>query len=40
MNRLESAVNAIGGGLFLTLFIVLVIQLMAGFSFSLNKPLA
>ena len=38
MNRLKSAANAIGGGLFLTLFVVFVIQVTARFGFS--KPLA
>ena len=38
MNRLKSAANAIGGILFLTLFIVFVIQITARFGF--NKPLA
>ena len=38
MNRLKSAANAIGGSLFLTLFIVFVIQITARFGF--NKPLA
>lgn len=39
MNRwLKGAANAIGGGLFLTLFIVFVIQITARFGF--NKPLA
>ena len=38
MNRLKAAANAIGGGLFLTLFIVFVIQIAARFGF--NKPLA
>ena len=38
MNWLKSAANAIGGGLFLALFIVFVIQVMARFGF--NKPLA
>ena len=34
----QKAANAIGGGLFLTLFIVFVIQVIARFGF--NKPLA
>lgn len=39
MNRwLKGAANAIGGGLFLTLFIVFIIQITARFGF--NKPLA
>lgn len=38
MNWLKSAANAIGGGLFLTLFVVFVIQVTARFGF--NKPLA
>ena len=38
MKYLRSAANAIGGGLFLTLFIVFVIQVTARFGF--NKPLA
>ena len=38
MQYLKSAANAIGGGLFLTLFIVFVIQVTARFGF--NKPLA
>lgn len=38
MNRwLKGAANAIGGGLFLTLFIVFIIQITARFGF--NKPL-
>ena len=37
-NWLQKAANAIGGGLFLTLFIVFVIQVTARFGF--NKPLA
>jgi TRAP-type C4-dicarboxylate transport system permease small subunit len=36
-NWLKKAANAIGGGLFLTLFIVFVIQITARFGF--NKPL-
>ena len=35
---LKKAANAIGGGLFLTLFIVFIIQITARFGF--NKPLA
>ena len=35
---LQKAANAIGGGLFLTLFIVFVIQVTARFAF--NKPMA
>jgi TRAP-type C4-dicarboxylate transport system permease small subunit len=35
---LKAAANAIGGGLFLTLFVVFVIQITARFGF--NKPLA
>lgn len=35
---LKNAANAIGGGLFLTLFIVFIIQITARFGF--NKPLA
>ena len=35
---LQKAANAIGGGLFLTLFIVFVIQVIARFGF--NKPMA
>ena len=38
MHWLKKAANAIGGGLFLTLFIVFVIQVTARFGF--NKPLA
>jgi TRAP-type C4-dicarboxylate transport system permease small subunit len=38
MNRFKSIANAIGGGLFLTLFVVFVIQVTARFGF--NKPLA
>ncbi len=38
MNRIKSAANAIGGGLFLILFVVFVIQITARFGF--NKPLA
>ena len=38
MKWLKSAANAIGGGLFLTLFSVFVIQVTARFGF--NKPLA
>ena len=38
MKWLKSAANAIGGGLFLTLFCVFVIQVTA--RFGLNKPLA
>ena len=38
MNRwLKGAANAIGGGLFLTLFIVFIVQITARFGF--NKPL-
>ena len=35
--RLQSAANALGGGMFLTLFIVFIIQITARFGF--NKPL-
>jgi len=35
---LKSAANAVGGGLFLTLFVVFVVQITARFGF--NKPLA
>ena len=41
MNRfrwLKAAANAIGGGLFITLFVVFVIQITARFGF--NKPMA
>ena len=38
MRLLQKAANAIGGGLFLTLFIVFVIQVTARFGF--NKPMA
>jgi TRAP-type C4-dicarboxylate transport system permease small subunit len=38
MNGFKSTANAIGGGLFLTLFVVFVIQVTARFGF--NKPLA
>ena len=38
MKWLKSCANAVGGGLFLTLFIVFVIQVTARFGF--NKPLA
>lgn len=38
MHWFKKAANAIGGGLFLTLFIVFVIQVTARFGF--NKPLA
>ena len=38
MNWFKSAANAIGGGLFLTLFVVFVVQVTARFGF--NKPLA
>ena len=38
MHRLKTAANAIGGGLFLTLFVVFVVQVTARFGF--NKPLA
>ena len=38
MHWLKKAANAIGGGLFLTLFIVFVIQVTARFGF--NKPLS
>ena len=41
MNRfrwLKAAANAIGGGLFITLFVVFVIQITARFGF--NKPIA
>lgn len=38
MHWFKKAANAIGGGLFLTLFIVFVIQVIARFGF--NKPLA
>ena len=38
MNWFKSAANAIGGGLFLTLFVVFVVQVAARFGF--NKPLA
>ena len=38
MRLLQKAANAIGGGLFLTLFVVFVIQVTARFGF--NKPMA
>ena len=38
MNGFKSAANAIGGGLFVMLFIVFVVQVTARFGF--NKPLA
>lgn len=37
LRRLKQAANAIGGGLFLTLFVVFIIQITARFGF--NKPL-
>ena len=38
VRRLKGAANAIGGGLFITLFVVFVIQITARFGF--NKPMA
>jgi TRAP-type C4-dicarboxylate transport system permease small subunit len=37
LHRFKQAANAIGGGLFLTLFVVFIIQITARFGF--NKPL-